>query len=124
MYGRAYSALRFTPGLLSDEFNRRALYHGYNPLPRQRMIVHYQNPYHFSLHCLSSLLIEALKHTRRLLGKPTLIKVGRDDKLANPRNQSSLAGVQESVPLAMLHSKGSGWQTDEFSEAPTKVTLI
>jgi hypothetical protein len=24
----------------------------------------------------------------------------------------------------MLHSKGSGWQTHEFSEAPTKVTLI
>jgi hypothetical protein len=40
------------------------------------------------------------------------------------RNQSNLAGVQESVSLAMLHSKGSGWQTDEFSEAPTKVTLI
>ena len=44
--------------------------------------------------------------------------------LANPRNQSNLAGVQESVPLAMLHSKGSGRQTCEFSEAPTEVTLI
>jgi hypothetical protein len=49
---------------------------------------------------------------------------GKAVPLANLRNQSNLAGVQESVPLAMLNSKGSGWQTDEFSEAPTKVTLI
>ena len=53
---------------------------GYNSLPHQRMIVHDQNPYPFRLHCLSPQLIAALKHMRRLLGKPTLIKVGRDDK--------------------------------------------
>ena len=80
MYAEHLDCLLSVTGFTHHDDVRRALYHGYYPLPHQRMIVHYQNPYPFRLHYLSPLLIEALKHMRRLLGKPTLIKVDRDDK--------------------------------------------
>ena len=44
--------------------------------------------------------------------------------ISRSRGHSRQAGQGLGPQLAMLHSKGSGRQTCEFSEAPTEVTLI